>query len=84
MEPDNEVSVDPISFSLADGSDSQFTIDASSGEVSFHASADFETGAEYSFSIVATDGAGNASDPQSQWLSIILMKLQPLSLFLMQ
>ncbi|MDG2035128.1 MAG: cadherin repeat domain-containing protein, partial [Pseudomonadales bacterium] len=51
-----------VSYSLADDSDGSFSIDAE-GKVTFTASADYEQQGSYSFSVVATDAAGNSSQP---------------------
>ena len=59
-----------VTFSLSDDSDSAFSIDAASGEVTFAGGADYEAQSEYNFAVVATDAAGNASEPQSVTLSI--------------
>ena len=59
-----------VTFSLSDDSDSAFSIDAASGEVTFAGGADYETQSEYNFAVVATDAAGNASEAQSVTLSI--------------
>jgi hypothetical protein len=56
-----DVSEGSITFKLTETSDTVFSIDASSGEVSFLESADFESKSEYSFTVVATDGANNSS-----------------------
>jgi hypothetical protein len=55
----DEIADTPIVFTLTEDSDAEFSIDASSGEVTFNAIADHELDSEYSFSVVATDGAGN-------------------------
>jgi hypothetical protein len=59
-----------VSFSLADGSDSALSIDASTGEVTLASDTDFETQSQYSFSVIATDMAGNVSEAQSVTLDI--------------
>jgi hypothetical protein len=59
-----------FSFSLADGSDSAVSIDANTGEVTLADNPDFEGQAEYSFTVVATDAAGNASDGQAVTVAI--------------
>jgi hypothetical protein len=53
---------DGVTFSLAAGSDSALTIDASTGEVTLADSPDHEAQDEYAFTVVATDAAGNSSD----------------------
>ncbi|MDB3926414.1 cadherin domain-containing protein, partial [Porticoccaceae bacterium] len=59
-----------LTFSLSEGSDSALTIDATTGEVSLGADADFEAQSQYSFAVVATDASGNASEAQSVTLDI--------------
>ena len=59
-----------VTFGLSDDSDSAFSIDAASGEVTFAGGADYEAQSEYNFGVIATDAAGNASESQSVTLSI--------------
>ncbi|MGB2172683.1 MAG: cadherin repeat domain-containing protein, partial [Porticoccaceae bacterium] len=59
-----------ITYSLANGSDSALSIDATSGEVTLSANPDYEIQSQYSFAVIATDSAGNASDPKSVILVI--------------
>ena len=59
-----------VTFSLSDDSDSAFSIDAASGEVTFAGGADYETQSAYNFGVIATDAAGNASEAKSVTLSI--------------
>ena len=59
-----------VSFSLADGSDAGLTIDTATGEVSLTADPDYEAQSQYSFAVIATDAAGNASAAQSVTLDI--------------
>ena len=54
-----------VTFSLGNNSDSAFSIDAASGEVTFAGGADSEGQSSYSFEVIATDVAGNSSEPQS-------------------
>jgi hypothetical protein len=61
----DDVSDTPITFSLSSDSDVALTIDASTGEVTLVSDPDHETQSEYSFAVIATDAAGNASDAQS-------------------
>jgi hypothetical protein len=61
---------DGFTFSLADGSDAALTIDSATGEVTLATDPDHETQSQYSFSVVATDSAGNASDAQPVTLDI--------------
>ncbi|MCU6667798.1 cadherin domain-containing protein [Enterobacteriaceae bacterium H4N4] len=51
-----------VTFSLKLGSDAGLTIDATTGAVTLTGDPDFESKASYSFTVVATDAAGNASD----------------------
>ena len=67
----DDVADGPIEFSLTDDSDAEFSIDASTGEVSFNATADHETDSEYSFSVVATDGADNVGEPKLVTMAIV-------------
>ncbi|MDA8899229.1 cadherin repeat domain-containing protein, partial [Porticoccaceae bacterium] len=60
----------PISYSLAEGSDAGLSIDSQSGLVTLIANPDHESQIEYNFSVIATDGAGNASEPKSVSLNI--------------
>ena len=59
-----------VIFSLSNDSDSAFSIDSASGDVTFAGGADYEAQAEYSFGVIATDAAGNSSAPESVSLSI--------------
>jgi hypothetical protein len=61
---------DGVTFSLAEGSDSALSIDGSTGEVKLNSNPDHETQSQYSFSVVATDAAGNASEAKSVTLNI--------------
>ena len=54
-----------VTFSLAAGSDAALSINADTGAVTLATDPDQETQAQYSFSVVATDAAGNASAAQS-------------------
>ena len=52
----------PLSYSLGTGGDENaFTIDNSSGAVTLTGNPDYEAKSSYSFTVVATDAAGNAS-----------------------
>jgi hypothetical protein len=51
-------------------SDSPFSIDSATGEVTLSENPDFDSASEYSFSVIATDAAGNASAPQAVTLAI--------------
>ncbi|QIM42448.1 cadherin domain-containing protein [Leclercia adecarboxylata] len=50
-----------VTFSLKAGSDTGLTIDPVTGAVTLTGNPDFESKASYSFTVVATDAAGNAS-----------------------
>jgi hypothetical protein len=65
-----DVSDEPISFSLSADSDTALSIDASTGEVTLTADPDHETQSQYSFSVIATDAAGNESSAQLVTLDI--------------
>ena len=49
---------------------SAFSIDSETGEVTLLADPDFESASEYSFSVMATDAAGNTSELKDVTLSI--------------
>ncbi|TCW49627.1 Ig-like protein group 3 [Phytobacter diazotrophicus] len=51
-----------VTFSLKAGSDAGLTIDQTTGAVTLTGNPDFESKSSYSFTVVATDAAGNASD----------------------
>jgi hypothetical protein len=59
-----------VTFSLAAGSDAALSIDPDSGEVILAVTPDFEVQSQYSFAVVATDAADNASEAQSVTLNI--------------
>ena len=60
----------PVTYSLkATGDHAAFSINASTGAVTLTANPDYETQASYSFTVIATDAAGNASE-QAVTLSI--------------
>ena len=61
---------DGVSYSLAGADASAFSIDETSGEVSLTDSPNYEVKSAYSFEVVATDAAGNASDSQAVSLKI--------------
>ena len=52
-----------VTFSLSGADASAFSIDENSGEVTLIASPDHEAKSAYSFDVIATDAAGNASAP---------------------
>ncbi|MGY6030913.1 beta strand repeat-containing protein [Phytobacter sp. AG2a] len=51
-----------VTFSLKAGSDAGLTIDPTTGAVTLTGNPDYEAKSSYSFTVVATDAAGNASD----------------------
>ncbi len=51
-----------VTFSLKAGSDAGLTINPTTGAVTLTGNPDFESKSSYSFTVVATDAAGNASD----------------------
>ncbi|MDO6683811.1 cadherin repeat domain-containing protein, partial [Oceanobacter sp. 5_MG-2023] len=53
---------DGVSFGLSGADAAYFSIDASTGEVTLLADADYESKPNYSFTVTATDGAGNFTD----------------------
>ena len=53
---------DGVTYSLAAGSDAALSIDANTGAVVLTTDPDHESQAQYSFTVVATDVAGNASE----------------------
>jgi hypothetical protein len=55
---------------LSEDSDTALSIDASTGEVTLTADPNYETQSQYSFSVIATDAAGNVSESQSVTLDI--------------
>ena len=59
-----------VTYSLGNDSDSAFSINAVSGEVTFAGGADYEDKSEHGFSVIATDAAGNAGDPYAVTLSV--------------
>ncbi|MBT7537895.1 MAG: cadherin repeat domain-containing protein, partial [Gammaproteobacteria bacterium] len=59
---DSAEAAESLSYSLADGSDAALSIDPVSGAVTLDTDPNFETQSQYSFTVVATDGAGNAGE----------------------
>ena len=59
-----------VSFSLAGADLEFFSIDSDTGEVTLTANSDYETKSSYSFTVTATDAAGNISDPQTVTLDV--------------
>ncbi|MDG1693388.1 MAG: cadherin domain-containing protein, partial [Porticoccaceae bacterium] len=66
----DDVRDEPITFSLAEGSDQKLTINSQTGVVSLNENPDHETQTQYTFTVVATDAAGNASDGKLVTLDI--------------
>jgi hypothetical protein len=66
----DDVADSPITFTLAEGSDTALSIDPSTGEVTLVSDPDHEAQSSYNFAVIATDAAGNASDAQSVTLTI--------------
>ena len=65
-----DVADTPIAYSLAEGSDAALTIDSATGAVTLTTDPDHESQSQYSFAVIATDAAGNASEAQSVTLDI--------------
>ncbi|MGB1334262.1 MAG: cadherin repeat domain-containing protein, partial [Porticoccaceae bacterium] len=61
---------DGVTFSLAGADAGAFEIDAVTGAVTLKDNPNYEEQAQYSFDVIATDVAGNASAPQSVTLDI--------------
>jgi hypothetical protein len=59
-----------VTFSFAEGNDPALTIDSSTGAVTLTTDPDHEAQNEYSFAVIATDSAGNASEAQPVTLTI--------------
>ena len=66
----NEAKSDGFTFALEGTDAGAFTIDAVSGEVRLIDNADQDDKSQYSFSVIATDAAGNASDAEDVTLNI--------------
>ncbi|MDO6805361.1 cadherin repeat domain-containing protein, partial [Wenyingzhuangia sp. 1_MG-2023] len=60
---------DGVTFSLSGDDAAYFSINSATGEVTLLADADYETKPSYSFTVTATDGAGNHTD-QSVTLAV--------------
>jgi len=65
-----DISVGPITFALSEDSDAALSIDANTGEVTLNPDPDHEAQSSYSFTLIATDGAGNASEGQAVNLDV--------------
>jgi hypothetical protein len=60
---DGDISSGSTSYSLGSGGDADaFTIDPNTGAVTLTANPDFESQADYDFTVIATDAAGNSSE----------------------
>ncbi len=57
----NATDTNTITYSISGGDSASFSIDSSSGVVTFDSAPDYETKSSYSFTATATDTAGNAS-----------------------
>ncbi|MDA8899227.1 cadherin repeat domain-containing protein, partial [Porticoccaceae bacterium] len=68
---DNGDVSDGVTYSLGEGSDVALSINTVSGAVTLAKNPDFETQEEYSFTLVATDAAGNTSDSQEVTVSVV-------------
>ena len=66
----SDISSDGVTFSLSADSDPALSINALTGEVTLSADPDHETQTEYSFAVIATDSADNASAAQPITLNI--------------
>jgi hypothetical protein len=66
----DDVADTPITYSLTENSDAGLSIDAETGAVTLIANPDHEAQSQYSFAVIATDAAGNASEEQSLTLEI--------------
>ena len=60
-----------LTFSLSGTDASAFTINQQNGEVTLISDPDFEGQSQYSFDVIATDTAGNASNAKTVTLSVI-------------
>ncbi len=58
----DDIATGSTTYSLKAGSDAGLSIDGVSGAVTLTGNPDFETKASYSFTVLATDAAGNASE----------------------
>ena len=70
----------PITFTLTAESDSALSIDGATGEVSLADNPNYDAQSQYSFGVIATDGADNASDAQAVTLTINNPAVSPLSI----
>ena len=59
-----------MTFSLSGADAASFSINPASGAVTFAGGADFDIQSAYSFNVIATDAAGNASTPKAVTLSV--------------
>jgi hypothetical protein len=63
-------SIDDVTFTLAEGSDSALSIDPTTGVVSLNADPDYEAQSQYSFAVIATSSGDIASGPKAVTLDI--------------
>ena len=69
--PDDSADVSSgVTFAISGTDADSFSIDPNTGEVNILASPDAETKNSYQFDIIATDAAGNSSNPQTVLLGI--------------
>ena len=68
---DNGDVSDGVTYSLAEGSDVALSVDAESGVVTLAKNPNYELQNEFSFTVVATDAAGNTSDSQEVTVSVV-------------
>jgi acyl-coenzyme A thioesterase PaaI-like protein len=59
-----------VTFSLSSGSDPALSIDPNTGIITLWHSPDYEQQSEYNFTVIATDAAGNSSEPLSETFEI--------------
>jgi hypothetical protein len=64
VDSDQDVVSEPVTFSLADGTDDSLSIDASTGVVTLADNPDAESKPQYIFSVIATDALGNSSQKE--------------------
>jgi len=65
----NATDTNTITYSISGGDSASFSIDSSSGVVTFDSAPDYETKSSYSFTATATDTAGN-TDTQSVTITV--------------
>ena len=75
-DPDTTVPNNTLSYSLSGTDANLFNINATTGEVTLKASANFEAKSSYSINVVATDG-GNLSDTKAVTISVTDLDEKP-------